>query len=91
MKDITIGLNYLHNRKPSIIMHRDLKPDNIRVNEYGCVKIADFGISKLIFDNVDMNHAKHTGETPVFAVKHTKCFLPSRTVPEISCKLFPKK
>jgi NIMA (never in mitosis gene a)-related kinase len=37
------GLNYLHNNK---IIHRDIKPQNIFINEEGVLKLADFGISK---------------------------------------------
>ena len=29
-------------------MHGDIKPQNLLVGEDGCVKIADFGISKML-------------------------------------------
>lgn len=37
------GVTYLHNNK---IIHRDIKPQNIFINDEGVLKLADFGISK---------------------------------------------
>ncbi|KDP21162.1 hypothetical protein JCGZ_21633 [Jatropha curcas] len=45
--DIARGLNYLHENKPPII-HRDLEPSNILRDDSGHLKVADFGVSKLI-------------------------------------------
>ncbi|BAU02666.1 hypothetical protein LR48_Vigan10g039300 [Vigna angularis] len=44
-RDILEGLACLHSRN---IAHRDIKPANILVNSQGEVKIADFGVSKLM-------------------------------------------
>ncbi|KAL6054770.1 putative serine/threonine-protein kinase/receptor [Balamuthia mandrillaris] len=39
------GMTYLHHFQPTII-HRDLKSQNLLVDEYFNVKVADFGISR---------------------------------------------
>ncbi|KAF4385300.1 hypothetical protein G4B88_026583 [Cannabis sativa] len=44
------GLHYLHSRK---IIHRDIKPANLLVNSKMEVKIADFGVSKILCRTLD--------------------------------------
>lgn len=44
-RDVLNGLAYLHARN---IAHRDIKPANLLVNNENVVKIADFGVSKLV-------------------------------------------
>ncbi|XP_028070118.1 G-type lectin S-receptor-like serine/threonine-protein kinase SD2-5 [Camellia sinensis] len=46
--DIANGLNYLHEDCRQKILHLDIKPQNVLLDEYFNVKIADFGLSKLI-------------------------------------------
>jgi serine/threonine protein kinase len=38
------GLNYLHNNQ---VIHKDLKPANVLLDEFDTVKISDFGISNI--------------------------------------------
>ncbi|KAG4964411.1 hypothetical protein JHK85_039386 [Glycine max] len=46
--DIARGMNYLHEHKPEAIIHRDLEPSNILRDDSGHLKVADFGVSKLL-------------------------------------------
>ena len=45
IKEILTGLEFLHSRG---IVHRDLKPSNVLVDVEGHVKLADFGISRVL-------------------------------------------
>ena len=49
-KQICSILIYLHNRK-NPIFYRDMKPDNIMIQNDGSVKLLDFGISEVITDD----------------------------------------
>jgi serine/threonine protein kinase len=42
---LLVALDYLHNLKPPII-HRDIKPQNLKLNEWNKMKLLDFGVAK---------------------------------------------
>jgi len=44
-RQVLLGLKYLHDND---IVHGDLKPQNLLVSDTGVVKLADFGISKMV-------------------------------------------
>ncbi|KDQ53968.1 hypothetical protein JAAARDRAFT_38949 [Jaapia argillacea MUCL 33604] len=41
------GIEYLHSRKPPVI-HGDIKPSNILIDDNGQPKVCDFGVSRLV-------------------------------------------
>jgi len=44
------ALDYLHTRKPPVV-HRDIKPGNIKITPEGEIVLVDFGLAKLMHDN----------------------------------------
>ena len=48
LRDFLVGLHYLHNYAK--IVHRDIKPDNLLIDENDTLKIADFGVATLMND-----------------------------------------
>jgi serine/threonine protein kinase len=45
---IILAIGYLHSKR---IMHRDLKLENVLVDEDGYLKIIDYGLAKTLIDN----------------------------------------
>jgi len=41
------ALTYLHTRKPSIL-HRDIKPGNVKISPEGAIYLVDFGLAKIV-------------------------------------------
>ncbi|EAS06928.2 Serine/Threonine kinase domain protein (macronuclear) [Tetrahymena thermophila SB210] len=56
-KDLAAGLQYLHSKG---IIYCDLKPSNILLNEFGQLKICDFGLSRRIIDMITADEGKET-------------------------------
>jgi serine/threonine protein kinase len=72
MKQITIGLQYLHDDLG--IMHRDLKPENIMINENPLLaKIIDFGTGK----DLSAENGPHTSYVSTRWYRAPECILRS--------------
>ncbi|MBI3160292.1 MAG: serine/threonine-protein kinase [Chloroflexi bacterium] len=41
------ALEYMHNRRP-VILHRDIKPGNVKISPDGVVFLVDFGLAKVV-------------------------------------------
>jgi serine/threonine protein kinase len=74
MKDIAMGLSYLHDRQ---VMHRDIKPENILIGEDGRLRLTDLGWAV----NAPQNGSKIGPNNP--GVRYTMCGTPEYLAPEM--------
>lgn len=65
-REICSALEFAHSQG---ILHRDIKPENILIDHSGQVKIADFGIAKLIGDHGN-DHATLTTHGAILGSMH---------------------
>jgi len=61
-KQLIEGLNYIHTKK--FVVHRDIKLDNILLDQSGRIKICDFGVSRQVKSEKERMH--HQCGTPAY-------------------------
>ncbi|XP_008789869.2 serine/threonine-protein kinase TOUSLED [Phoenix dactylifera] len=80
------GLVYL-NKRPQKIIHYDLKPGNVLFDEVGFAKVTDFGLSKIVEDDVGSQGMELTSQgAGTYWYLPPECFELSKT-PLISSKV----
>mmetsp|Transcript_1339 Transcript_1339/g.5453 ORF Transcript_1339/g.5453 Transcript_1339/m.5453 type:complete len:703 (+) Transcript_1339:50-2158(+) len=62
-RDVIVGMANLH---ANLVVHRDIKPDNMLIGSEGVVKISDFGASMLVKEGPEGDIMYKTGGTPAF-------------------------
>ncbi|KAG0484642.1 hypothetical protein HPP92_008532 [Vanilla planifolia] len=68
--DVASALDYLHNHGHVPVVHCDLKPSNVLLDEDMCGHLSDFGLAKILLDN-DENK-----QTASIGVKGTIGYVP---------------
>ncbi|KAK6134314.1 hypothetical protein DH2020_031937 [Rehmannia glutinosa] len=78
--DVASAIEYLHQGYSSPIVHCDLKPSNILLDENMVARVGDFGISKLFMEDQRMAQTKTLGTVGYMAPEYGSSGLVSTAV-----------
>ena len=59
--DIASALEYLLHSQPEVVVHCDLKPSNILLNEDMVAHVVDFGLGKFLAENKEETQTRTLG------------------------------
>lgn len=72
--DIASALDYLHNDCEVPVVHCDLKPTNILLNEDIVAKVGDFGLARVLFNASD--DGRHASISSTHVLKGSIGYIP---------------
>ena len=61
MLDVALAIEYLHHGHENLIVHCDIKPANVLLDEEMLAHVGDFGISKILAVSKSMAHTETLG------------------------------
>ena len=75
MIDVASALEYLHHDCWSLVVHCDLKPSNVLLDDDMVAHVADFGIAKILTETESMQQTKTLGTIGYMAPGKVPCYL----------------